>query len=183
MSLTVQLDISHLFPHSSNSSISSSSVYRKDTVFVYTLVNIKTVLYLKIKFSIITPFSSIWPIDWTLSVATTPGQGWPVSIGNKGIICIPQSSSITEASPSDCLMSYPGHSLGEFYPSAVMQSGYSTAPTDWAKYFWIQVKLNRVPWFLNSQYMFFSLGANIIHIYQPLRSGRIWHKVNFLSGV
>ena len=24
---------------------------------------------------------------------------------------------------------------------------------------------------------------NIIHIYQPLRSGRIWHKVNFLSGV
>ena len=23
----------------------------------------------------------------------------------------------------------------------------------------------------------------LIHIYQPLRSGRIWHKVNFLSGV
>ena len=22
-----------------------------------------------------------------------------------------------------------------------------------------------------------------IHIYQPLRSGRIWHQVNFLSGV
>ena len=25
--------------------------------------------------------------------------------------------------------------------------------------------------------------ANLYHIYQPLRSGRIWHKVNFFSGV
>ena len=28
-----------------------------------------------------------------------------------------------------------------------------------------------------------STGQFIIHIYQPLRSGRIWHKVNFLSWV
>ena len=43
---------------------------------------------------------------------------------------IPQSSSITEASPSDYLVSYPGHSLGESYPSAEMQSVYSAAPAD-----------------------------------------------------
>ena len=29
-------------------------------------------------------------------------------------------------------MSYPGHSLGESYPSAEVQSVYSTAPVDWA---------------------------------------------------
>ena len=27
------------------------------------------------------------------------------------------------------------------------------------------------------------LESDVYHIYQPLRSGRIWHKVNFLSGV
>ena len=30
----------------------------------------------------------------------------------KGYSAFPQSSSITEASPVDCLISYPGHSLG-----------------------------------------------------------------------
>ena len=32
--------------------------------------------------------------------------------GNDGILCIPQSSSITGTSPSDCLMSYPRHLFG-----------------------------------------------------------------------
>ena len=36
----------------------------------------------------------------------------PKSNGNEGVLCIPQSSSITETSPSDCLVSYTGHSLG-----------------------------------------------------------------------
>ena len=27
------------------------------------------------------------------------------------------------------------------------------------------------------------IGLHVNDIYQPLRSGRIWHKVNFLSGV
>ena len=31
----------------------------------------------------------------------------------EGVLCISQSSSITGASPSDCLVSYPGHSLGQ----------------------------------------------------------------------
>ena len=48
-----------------------------------------------------------------LSGATTPGQSGPVSDGNKGVLRIPQSSSITGTSPSDCLMSSPGHSLGD----------------------------------------------------------------------
>ena len=35
-----------------------------------------------------------------------PGQGGPGSDGNKGVLHIPQSSSITGTSPSDCLVSY-----------------------------------------------------------------------------
>ena len=73
--------------------------------------------------------SSIRHIDWTLSGATTPSQSEPGTDGNEGVFRVPQSSSITGASPSDCLMSYPGHSLGgEAYPSAEMQSVYATAP-------------------------------------------------------
>ena len=49
-------------------------------------------------------FSSIWPIDRTLSGATTPGQSGPGSDGNEGLLHIPQSSSITGTSPSDCLV-------------------------------------------------------------------------------
>ena len=64
-------------------------------VFVCTELNIKTVLFQAIQFSISTQFSSIWPI-----------------YGNEGALRIPQSSSITETSPSDGLVSYPGHSLG-----------------------------------------------------------------------
>ena len=48
--------------------------------------------------------SSIWPIDWTLSGATTPGHSGSGSDGNEEVFCIPQSSSITGASPSGCLM-------------------------------------------------------------------------------
>ena len=75
--------------------------------------NIKTVLFQVIQFSISTQFSSIWPIDRTLSSATTPDQSKPGSDGNKKVLCIPQSSSISGTSPSDCLVSYPGHSLVE----------------------------------------------------------------------
>ena len=77
-------------------------------------------------------FCSIWPIDRTLSGATTPGQSGPGSNGNEEVFRIPQSSSITGTSPSDCLVSYPAHSLGKFYPSAEKQLVYSTPPTNWA---------------------------------------------------
>ena len=66
----------------------------------------KTVLFQTIHFSLSTQFSSIWSIDNTLSAATTPSQSGPGSDGNKGVLCIPQGSSITGTSPSDCLESY-----------------------------------------------------------------------------
>ena len=71
----------------------------------------------------------------TLSGTTTPGQSGPGSDDNEGVLCIPQSANITGASPSDCLMSYPGHSLGESYPSVEIQLLYSTAPppANWAR--------------------------------------------------
>ena len=74
----------------------------------------------------------IWSIDRTLSGATTPGQSRPGSDGNERVLCIPQISSFTGSSPSDCLMIYPGHSLGKSYPSAEIQLVYSSAPADWA---------------------------------------------------
>ena len=62
---------------------------------------------------------------------TTPGHSGPGNNDNERLLHIPQSNR-TEASPSDCLMSYPGHSFVESYPSAEMQSVYSTAPVEWA---------------------------------------------------
>ena len=47
--------------------------------------------------------SSIKPIDRNISGATTLGQSGPASDGNEGVFCIPQSSSITRASPSDSI--------------------------------------------------------------------------------
>ena len=69
-------------------------------------------------------------IDRTLSDATTLGQSEPGRDGSEGVICISQSSSITEASPSDCSASYPVHSLVKSYPSKEMQSVYSAAPAN-----------------------------------------------------
>ena len=60
--------------------------------------------------------SVIWPIDRTLSGATTPGQSGPGSDGNEEILCIPPKSSITGVSPLDCLVSYPGHPLESVLP-------------------------------------------------------------------
>ena len=103
VSLTIQLNISHLFAHS---------------------LNVK-----------------LWPIDSTLSGATTPGQSGPEGEGNEGVLHIPQISK-AGASPSDCLMSYPAHFLvcsvcvcggGVSYPSAEMQSVYFTAQADRAE--------------------------------------------------
>ena len=78
-----------------------------------------------------TMFSSVWPIDMTWSGSNTPGQSEPGSDGNEKVLHIPQSSSITGTSPSDCLVSYQGHLLWMSYPSAEMQLEYSTAPAGW----------------------------------------------------
>ena len=77
--------------------------------------------------------SSILVIDRTLLGSTTPGQGGPGSDSNEVVQRICQSSNITGASPSDYLLSYPGHALRESYLSLEMQSVCSTAPVDWAR--------------------------------------------------
>ena len=58
---------------------------------------------------------SIWPIDRTLSGATTLDQSGPGSHGNERVFHIPQISKIG-ASPSDSLISYPGYSLRSLTP-------------------------------------------------------------------
>ena len=73
-------------------------------VFVYTQLNVKTVLFQAIQFSISTQFSSIQPMDRNLSDAPTPCQSEPGSDGNEGVHRIPQSSSISGISPLDCLV-------------------------------------------------------------------------------
>ena len=57
-------------------------------------------------------YSYISHIDKSLSGATTPGQSGPRSDGNEGVLSIPQSSSITGAFPSDCLISCPEYLWG-----------------------------------------------------------------------
>ena len=56
-----------------------------------------------------TQFSSIQTLDRTLSGTATPDQSGPGNDSNKGVLHIPQRSSITGTSPSDILVSYPGH--------------------------------------------------------------------------
>ena len=46
---------------------------------------------------------------------------------NEGIPCVLQNSSITEASVTECLESYAGHSLEVSNPSAEVLSFYSAA--------------------------------------------------------
>ena len=99
-------------------------------IFVYTQLNIETVLFQVIQFSISMQFTSIWPIDRTLSDVPTPGQSGSGSDGNEGILYIPQISSITGTSPSDCLESYPGHMLeGGTYSSAEKPFGVFYSPS------------------------------------------------------
>ena len=63
-----------------------------------------------------TLFRSIWPIDGILLIATTLGQGGPGNYGNEEVLRIPQSSSITGTSPSDCSVSYTRTLVGGVLP-------------------------------------------------------------------
>ena len=108
-------------------------------------------------YNISTQFSSLWPIERTLSGATTPEQCGPGSDSSEGVLHIPQSFSITGTAPWDFLVSYLGHSFGSVLPlsrntvgvffsscrlghrthavgnysSAEKQLVYFSAPTDW----------------------------------------------------
>ena len=57
----------------------------------------------------------------------------------KGVIHISQSFR-TRASPSDSLVSYPGHLLGS-YRSAEIHSVYSIPPADWAGFYENYIKI------------------------------------------
>ena len=73
----------------------------------------KTVLFHTIHFSIRTQFSSVLPIDRTLSGTTTPGPGGPGRGVSKGVLRIPQRS-ITETSFFYCHIQNRG-AVGIFY--------------------------------------------------------------------
>ena len=92
--------------------------------------------------------SSIWHRDRILFGATTSGQSGPGSDGNEEVLWIPQSSSITETSPSDCLMSYLWHSLVGSYHPAEMRSVYSEAAANWALFAWRKADYShqKQPW-------------------------------------
>ena len=68
-------------------------------------------------------------IDRALSGATIPSQSGSGSNGNEGVLCIFQSPSITVTSPSDCLVSYPGHSLGWVLPICRGEVGVFYCPS------------------------------------------------------
>ena len=97
-----------LLPRITNNSIKHQS-------FIYTHLDVKSLPLETIQFSMSTQFkcqkSSIWPIDRTLSGATTPDKSEPGSGGNEEVFRIPQCSSIPGAPPSDCLVLYPWHPL------------------------------------------------------------------------
>ena len=89
-------------------------------------------------------FSSIRPMDKTLSITTTPVQSGHGSDGNEGVLRIPQSSSITGTSSSDCLVSYPGHSLEWSYPSVEVQSVYSTVTLGFIRMHWAVASMCKI---------------------------------------
>ena len=59
-------------------------------------LDIKTVLFQVIQFSISIHFRCIWSIDRALSSATTPGQSGPESIGTEGVLCISKVPALLE---------------------------------------------------------------------------------------
>ena len=128
----------------------------------------KTVLFQTIQFRISTQFSFIWPIDRTLSGATTLGHSGLWSDGNEEVLCIPQSSSITRASPSNCLVSYPGHSLGGGFPFAEKQLVHSTIPANW-----VITIFEDVDQFLQQPFWFFSRFVSIFSFIR-FRSRTLW---------
>ena len=115
-------------------------------------MNVRTVLLQAIHFSISTQFSFIWPIDRTLSGATTPRQSGPGSDDNEEelqhywnhtirLFRVISRAHLGEILPLAEMQSVyftvsvdwvTGHMLGETYHSAEMQPVHSAALADWA---------------------------------------------------
>ena len=107
--------------------------------FARTQLNDKTVLFLTIQFSISHLFAFSLNVkqfyqihSWNSICCCHSGPEWAWERWLWRLLRIPPSSSNTEPSSWDCLVSYTGHSLGKSYPSAEIQSVYSTAPSGWA---------------------------------------------------
>ena len=66
----------------------------------------------------------------TLFGATTPRQSVPGSDGNEGVLCISQSSNITGASPSDCLVCREGENF-VFWFGAQFNSTLNFTQSGW----------------------------------------------------
>ena len=99
---TIQFSLKKLFPFQTiQFSICTQCKWSR-------LFKCQIVLFQAILFSVNTQLSSIWLIDRILPLQATVDEG---NNGNDGVFRIPQSSGITETSPSDCLMPYTGHSL------------------------------------------------------------------------
>ena len=86
-------------------------------------------------------------MDKALSSATYPGQSGLGSNGNERVLCIPQSSSITGTSPSDCFVSYTGHSLGGILPFCRGALGVFYSPS----------RLGNHPWYITFSNMIYQL--------------------------
>ena len=90
-------------------------------IFTCLMVSVsKMPKYLKVSLS-----PSVLMLSWFGS-----GQG---SDDNVGVLCIPQSWSITGTSPSDCLVLYLGHSLGEVLPLCREAVGIFYSPSQLGK--------------------------------------------------
>ena len=97
----------------------------KHQLFVYAQLDDQTALFQTIQFSmpfVWTQFKSQFYLshECPFSSSSTPSQSGPGSDGNEEVLRIPQSSSITGASSSDCLH------------IEKMLSVYSIVPADWA---------------------------------------------------
>ena len=100
------------------------------TILFVKQLNVKTVLFQTIQFSISTQDLVYGSNKIKQSGDTTLSHSGPGSDRKEGVLCIPQSTRITGTSTSDCLESYPGYSLVESYPSAEKQPVYSIASAD-----------------------------------------------------
>ena len=117
ISLKIQLNISHLF----------------------TQLNDQRVLFRTIQFGICHFFALKLNVkQFYLSHRKDPlrccqtWSGWTWEQWREAVLHIPQNSRFTGVSLSDYLILYLGQLLWGFYPSAEMQSVYSTAPVDGA---------------------------------------------------
>ena len=84
--------------------------------------------------------SYFWSIDWTPSGASTPSQSEPGSDGNKQELHITQSSSITGASPLNCLVCHiqdTGCMEGVVLPHCRDAVVYSTATVQLGSRHWL----------------------------------------------